>query len=130
MSAGDAGTTTGGRALVVVDVAGYRSPDVVLVDVLSRISLIAGRLGAHVVVRGAGPDLERLLEFVGLLAVVPISIRASDSELRGEPEALEEPGVEEVMDVRDAPSPELQNLDRPGLPPSTRPTRFVLGEGG
>ena len=130
MSAGDAGTSTGGTAVVVVDVAGYRTPDLVLVDVLTRICLSAARLRAQVVVRGAGQDLERLLEFVGLLAVVPMNARIQDSEVRGEPEALEEPGVEEVVDVGDAPAPELQNLDGPGLAAPTRPTRFVLGEGG
>ena len=72
MSAGDAGTTTGGLPLVVVDVRGYRSADLVLVDTLLRIRLTAGRLGARVAVQGARQDLARLLEFLGLLAVVPL----------------------------------------------------------
>jgi hypothetical protein len=72
MSAGDAGTTTGGPALVVVDVRGYRRADLVLVDTLLHIRLTAGRLGARVVVHGGREDLARLLEFLGLLAVVPL----------------------------------------------------------
>jgi hypothetical protein len=130
MSAGDPGTTTGERALVVVDVRGYRRPDLVLVDTLTRVRLVAGRLGARIAVQGAGPDLVRLLEFVGVRTVVPLVDPAALSEPGGQPEALEEPGVEEVVDVLQPPVPELEDLDRPRFVPPTRPARPVLGEGG
>ena len=130
MSAGDAGTTTGGLPLVVVDVRGYRSADLVLVDTLLRIRLTAGRLGARVAVQGARQDLARLLEFLGLLAVVPLDPEAPGSEVCREPEALEEPGVEEVVDVGHPTVPQLQDLDAPRLVPPTGPARPVLGEGG
>jgi len=128
MSAGDDGTSTGDGAVVVVDVTGYRRPDLVLVDTLARIRLVAARLGARVTVLGSGSDLARLLELVGLLAVVPLE--RPRSQVCGEPEPPEEPRVEEVVDVRHPPVPELQHLDAPRLEPPTWPTRLVLGEGG
>src|SRR5436309_834317 len=76
---------TGERPAVVVDVSGYHRPDLVLVDVLSRVRLVAGRLGAVVEVRGAGHDLARLLLLAGLLAVVPVDGVALASEVGGEP---------------------------------------------
>jgi hypothetical protein len=128
MSAGGDGTTRGG-SLVVVDVSGYRPADLVLVDTLTRIRLVAGRLGARVAVRGAGSDLARLLEFAGLLAVIPLEADPPGSHVSGEAEAPEEPGVEEVVDVGHPPVPELQHLDRPRLAPPTD-GGLVLGEGG
>jgi STAS domain len=128
MSAGGDGTTTSGEATVVVDVSGYRRPDLLIVDTLARIRLVAWRLGAPVTVRGAGSDLARLLELVGLLAVIPLE--GPCSQLRGEPEPLEEAAVHEVVDVAQPSVPDLQHLDAPGLEPPTRPTRLVLGEGG
>lgn len=97
---------------VVVDVGGYQKPDLALVDVLARLRLVAGRLGAGLVVLGASPELEQLLALVGLLAVVPLH-PAESSELRGEPEAREQPGVEEVVDVADLAAGDLDHLDRP-----------------
>jgi hypothetical protein len=113
----------------VVDVSGYRRPDLVLVDVLTRVRLVTGRLGLRLEVRGADRDLVRLLELVGLLSVVPVDA-ATVLQVRGEPEALEQPGVEEVMDVRDAAVAQLEHLDRPRLVPPAGPARPVLGEGG
>jgi hypothetical protein len=120
---------TGERPVVIVDVSGYHCPDLVLVDVLSRVRLVAGRVGAVVEVRGAGQDLARLLVLVGLLAVLPVDGVAPASEVGGEPEALEEPGVEEVVDVRHAPAADLEHLDRPRLVLPPGPARPVLGEG-
>ena len=88
-------TTQGGAArtvpAVVVDVTGYRRPDLALVDVLSRLRLVTARLGVALEVRGAGSDLARLLEYVGLLAVIPVDAHGS-SEVGGETEALETDG--------------------------------------
>jgi hypothetical protein len=113
---------------VIVDVGGYSKPDLVLVDVLARLRLVAGRLGASLVVLGASPELEQLLALVGLLAVVPLHPPES-SELRREPEAREQPGVEEVVDVRDPAVAELEHLDAPRREPPTGPG-LVLGEAG
>jgi hypothetical protein len=112
---------------VVVDVSGYRSPDLVLVDLLARVRLTAGRLGADLVVLGAPPELEQLLALVGLLAVVPVAPRRA-SELSREPEPREEPGVEEVVDVGDPAVAQLEHLDAPGREPPAG-TGLVLGEG-
>jgi hypothetical protein len=129
MSAGGDGTT-GGGGLVVVDVSGYGRADLVLVDTLTRVRFVAGRLGARVAVCGASSDLARLLEFVGLLGVIPLEPDAPGSQVPGEAEAREEPGVEEVVDVGHPPVPELQHLDRPRLVPPDGAAGLVLGEGG
>ena len=126
--------TTEGRAArtvpaVVVDVSGYRRPDLALVDVLSRLRLVTARLGVALEVRGAGSDLARLLEYVGLLAVIPVDAHGF-SEVGGETEALEQAAVEEVMDVRDPPVADLEHLDRPRLVPPPGAAGTVLGEGG
>ena len=129
MSAGDDSTPTGHTALVVVDVSGYHRPDLVLVDTLTRIRLVAGRIGARVTVHGAGCDLARLLELVGLVTVIPLEASSPASEVQREAETLEEPGVEEMVDVGDTPISYLEDLDRPRVEPASR-TGLVLGEGG
>jgi hypothetical protein len=127
-----------GPARVVVDVGGYRTPDLVLVDVLTRVCLVTRRLGGEFLVLGAGEDLDRLLALVGLLGVVPLAPRdgaprdgapGGGSERGREPEAREQASVQEVVDVRDPAVPQLQHLDRPGreLPGAAG---LVLGEGG
>jgi STAS domain len=113
---------------VVVDVRGYSTPDLVLVDLLARLRLVAGRLGAGLVVLGATPELERLLAFVGLLAVVPLG-PLDGSELCREPEPREQPGVEEVVDVGDPAVAQLDHLDAPRREPPAGPG-LVLGEAG
>ena len=129
MSAGDDSSTTGHIAMVVVDVTGYRRPDLVLVDTLTRIRLVAGRIGARVTVRGAGCDLARLLELVGLVTVIPLEPSSPGSEVRREAETLEEPGVEEMVDVGDRTVSHFEDLDRPRVEPAFG-TGFVVGEGG
>src|SRR4051794_38736696 len=113
---------------VVIDVGGYRKPDLALVDVLSRLRLVTSRLGAPLVILGGGEELERLLALLGLLAVLPLD-PADDLEGGREPEPREQPGVEEVVDVGDPAVAELEHLDGPGreLPGAAG---FVLGEGG
>jgi hypothetical protein len=130
MSAGDDSTATGRTAVVVVDVSGYRRPDLVLVETLARIRLVTARVGARMAVRGAGSDLARLLELVGLLAIIPLEAPPPLSQMRGNAEAREEPGVEEVMDVSHAPASELEDLDGPGVEPGTGGAGLVVGEGG
>lgn len=119
--------TTGETAVVVVDVSGYRRPDLPLVDTIMRVRLGAGRLGASFAVLGAGPDLVRLLEFLGLLAVVALDASPPSRPL-GEPEPSEEPSVEEVVDVSDPPTSNLHHLDGPRFVSPSRPTGPVLGE--
>jgi hypothetical protein len=137
MTRDDEAAAAGGPSAVprvVVDVSRYARPDLVLVDVLARVRLVAGRLGARLEVHGGGPELTQLLAFVGLLAVAPADPEPGEpaaSEGGGQPEALEEPRVEEVMDVRHPAVPHLEHLDGPGH--VTRPGgcgRLVLGEGG
>lgn len=75
-----------------VVVCELRSADLGVVDALARMHHVARRLGGWLEVRG---DRE-LLELTGLAAVL-----APKSEPGGEPEAREQLGVQEVMDVRD-----------------------------
>src|SRR3954469_6625760 len=113
---------------VVVDVSGYSPPALVLAALLARLRLVARRLGAAVVVLGAPPELDQLLAFVGLLAVVPLR-RVDGSELGREPKPREQPGVEEVVDVGDPAVAQLEHLDAPGREPPAG-TGLVRGEGG
>jgi anti-anti-sigma regulatory factor len=115
-------------ARVVVDVAGYTRPDLVLVDLLARLRLVTGRLGAVLVVVGGSPDLEHILMLAGLLAVVPLT-DPDGSERGRQSETLEQPWVEEVVDVADPPVVQLEYLDGPRREPPAAPG-LVLGEGG
>jgi hypothetical protein len=81
--------TADATAVVVCEL---RSTDLGVVDALARMHHVARRLGGWLDVRG---DRE-LLELTGLAAVL-----APKSEPGGEPEAGEQLGVQEVMDVRD-----------------------------
>jgi ABC-type transporter Mla MlaB component len=73
--------------------------DLSVVDVLAHIALIAGRRHTSVRVSSTCGDLEGLLTLTGLASVVTV-----ESERGGKPEALEERGVEEVVDVDDLPA--------------------------
>lgn len=68
--------------------------DLDLVDALARLQLEARRLHCEIVIQPVGDDLLGLLNLVGLDQALPV-------EVRGEPETLEQGGVEEVVDVVD-----------------------------
>ena len=110
--------------VVAVDVSRCRA-DLALIDVLLRVVLVARRLGAQVQVVGLGPPLQHLLAFVGLEGALDAVV----SELGGQTEAREEPGVEEVVDVGDLPVTQLEHLDGPRQQPPVG-GGLVLGEGG
>jgi hypothetical protein len=112
-------------SLLVVDLTGWRTADLALVDLLARVSLQARRLGARVVVVPGDSGLQGLLELTGLAAAVPLA----RSELGGQAEPFEQTGVEEVVDVDDAPVAELEDLQGPGLQGSSGAAGLVLGEG-
>ena len=80
---------------VVVDVAAVGASDLCLVDALARLALACCRAGAQVRLRNASDDLVRLIDLAGLTEVLSV-------ERRGQAEAREQRGVEEVVDVRDA----------------------------
>jgi hypothetical protein len=113
-------------ALVLVDLTRWRTADLALVDLLARVCLQARRLGARVVVVPGRTGLAGLLELTGLAAIVPLA----RSELRGQAEPLEQASVEEVVDVCDAPVPQLEDLQGPRLQRPSGAARLVLGEGG
>jgi len=58
-----------GRSEVVCDV-GACVPDLVAVDALAHVALVAKRLGCRVHVRGASDELCRLVAFLGLDCVL------------------------------------------------------------
>jgi len=74
-----------------------RRATVDLVDVLARAQLAARRSGRRITIRNVGEDLRGLLELVGLAGVLAV-------EPRRQPEALEQLGVDEVMEPRDGPT--------------------------
>jgi ABC-type transporter Mla MlaB component len=83
------------------DVGGVARPDAVTVDALARLQLTARRLGCHVRLRHASPELQDLLAFVGLSEAIPVGER-SGLEARRQAEQREEPGgVEEEDDPGD-----------------------------
>ncbi len=85
-----------GTRTVVCDVPG--EVDLSVVDVLARLQLTARRLDAFLRVRTSGDGLEALLALTGLGDAVPDRLEA-----RGQAEAAEQRGVEEVVDVHNLP---------------------------
>jgi hypothetical protein len=82
---------------LVCDV-GAADPDVVTVDALARLQLVASRRGRCIRLHGASRDLKDLLAFTGLCAVVP-ALRVDPV---GQAEQREEVlGVEEEADPGD-----------------------------
>ena len=56
---------------IVCDVGAIDKPDLVAVDALARIQLIARRCGAQVLLHNPCDELRELLTFMGLDAVLP-----------------------------------------------------------
>ena len=83
-----------GGGVVICDVAGVTRPDVVTVEALARLCTTARRHGRRLVVRGAGPDLLRLIGLLGLTDALPEAGRQRE-------EREQSGGVEKVVDRRD-----------------------------
>ncbi|MEJ3745695.1 STAS domain-containing protein [Actinomycetes bacterium KLBMP 9797] len=62
----------GGAGLVVCDVAAITEPDVGTLHVLTRLQLVASRLGARMMLRGAHGRLRGLVTLTGLDEVLPV----------------------------------------------------------
>ena len=86
----------GDVAEVQVDVRSVRTPDVVYIDALARIQLIARRQDSQVRLIGPCPRLLELLVLVGLEDMFPDEGDASGVELHREPEHREQPLDAEV----------------------------------
>lgn len=83
------------------DVSALTDPDAVAVEALARLQLTARRLGRRILILGAGPALEGLLELTGLREVLPSSPPLA-FEAGREREEREPPlGVEEEGDPGD-----------------------------
>jgi hypothetical protein len=78
--------------------AHVQAADLAVVGTLAQMRLWARRLDALLEITGSCAEL---VELVGLTA---------ELQVRGEPEALEERGVEEVVDMDDAPAGDLDHL--------------------
>ena len=81
---------------VVVHVRG--AVDLGVVDVLARLQLVARRSDGSARLRVVADGLDDLLALTGLQDVLSLRV-----EPRGQAEAGEQPGVEEVVDVRHLP---------------------------
>lgn len=80
-----------GAAEVVCDAGAVADPDLVTIELLARLRLVATRHGRRLRVRSAGPRLRELLALTGL-----------SGELGWQPEQREQPGsVEERADPHD-----------------------------
>jgi hypothetical protein len=75
-------------------------PDLEFVDALAHWELTARRAGYELRVQGASRDLVELLEFVGLRAVL-VAEGGDALQVRRQPERLEQPGIEEVVQPDD-----------------------------
>ena len=60
----------GGTEVASWPLVGSSRPDLAVIDNLARMALVARRRGGAITVRGAGPQLQRLIDFVGLDDVV------------------------------------------------------------
>jgi hypothetical protein len=56
----------GGTEMASWPLTGSSRPDLAVIDTLARFALAARRLGGAITVRGAGPELLALIDFVGL----------------------------------------------------------------
>ena len=97
------------RCEVVLDAALVVAPDIAVVEVLARLALAARRAGRGVRVVRAGPGLSELLALTGLAEIVG-ACEPSVLEVGREPEPREQRRVEEVMDVADPPTGDLDDL--------------------
>jgi ABC-type transporter Mla MlaB component len=74
------------------DVGAIEDPDMGTVDALARMALTARRLGHHVELRRARPDLRELLELAGLERLaVEVSRKAEEGEEPGSVEEEDDP---------------------------------------
>ena len=62
----------GGTEVASWPLIGSSLPDLSVIDNLARLALMARRRGGAITVRGAGPRLVRLIDFVGLDDVVVV----------------------------------------------------------
>ncbi len=61
-----------GAGPVECDVGGVERPDLALVEAVARLALVARRAGRQLRLRRVGPELQELLELVGLADVVAL----------------------------------------------------------
>jgi len=107
-----------------LDLSGIERPDLVTVDALARVVLVARRTRRDLRLVGATPRLRALLTLVGLADVLGV---ASVVEGQGQAEEREPPGhVEEGGERRDPAVHHLDDHERPRLLPATRPGGLVL----
>jgi hypothetical protein len=86
--------------------AGSECPDLTVVDELARLVLTARRAGYTIVLHDPSPTLLGLLDLCGLGPTLRV-------EMRGQPENLEQPCIEEVVVADDLPVGDLDDLDGP-----------------
>ena len=91
----------GGIGPIVCDVGGLEGPDVLTIDALARLQLVATRAGRRLWLRHAPDDLRKLIALVGLAGVLPPSA-ALRLETVGQAEEREQcRGVQEEDNPRD-----------------------------
>lgn len=89
-------------AVVVCDLTRVAAPSAATVELLARLRLTARRFGGDIRVRGAHPDLVRLLALTGLREVIPVEDGGSAGEPHRQAEQRKQPlDIEEVGDPAD-----------------------------
>jgi hypothetical protein len=76
---------------LICDVGAVAAPDAVTIDALARLQLTALRVGRRIGLRHASSELQELLDYFGLSAVVPLGAgsgvearrQAEEREIRG-----------------------------------------------
>ena len=90
-----------GENMVLCDVGAIEEPDAVCVEALARVRLTIKRLGREVRFLRVGPELNELIDLIGLCGALPGCGRSA-FEARRESEEREHPGrVEEETDPVD-----------------------------
>jgi anti-anti-sigma regulatory factor len=92
-----------GAGAVVIDLGAVVAPDVVTIDAMARLALVARRMGCRVHLRDVPVELRELLAFTGLDAALADPDAAGLAlELQGQAELREDPlDVEEEAELDD-----------------------------
>jgi hypothetical protein len=83
------------RIVIGCDVSGITEPDVLVLDNLARLELVARRFGATIRLRNAGDALVELIAWAGLADV--LELEPSGVEMDRQVEEGEELGVDEEI---------------------------------
>ena len=107
-----------GGGPIVCDVGGLEEPDVLTIDALARLQLVAIRSGRRLWLRHAPDELRKLIALLGLAGVLPLGAPLR-LETVGQAEEREQcRGVQEEDDPPDLVARQVEDLEGPRLVPA------------